>query len=347
MSAAPLPGEAVQLDFLNKLQRILGEGSFVASYKYALILAIAELSVEKSAARDGTLVVPLRELSERFISLYWRQAAPFKANAVLAQNRGRQASVITSIAQFRARAHTLAAASRHRGWPALVGRTARLLKTMPLWRLQLVGADRLDFFYEEKLVDGAIVLKPGIADCFKQQFGIVEALVQMAWIGFIQKLPPNREMLGSTGDLTEFMFGSERTALGAIIEGLTDVQESRCFYCGRCLNDRTEVDHFIPWSRYPRDLGHNFVLAHGICNQQKSDMLAASGHLARWAERNDRESATLSEIFTAARFMHDADASFSVTEWAYEQAERAGSQVWVRGRETSPLAPNWREDFRR
>ena len=37
-----------QLDFLTKLQRILNEGLFVASYKYALLLALAELSVEKS-----------------------------------------------------------------------------------------------------------------------------------------------------------------------------------------------------------------------------------------------------------------------------------------------------------
>jgi hypothetical protein len=35
------------------------------------------------------------------------------------------------------------------------------------------------------------------------------------------------------------------------------------------------VDHFIPWSRYPADLGHNFVLAHDRCINAKSDYLAA------------------------------------------------------------------------
>ena len=34
------------------------------------------------------------------------------------------------------------------------------------------------------------------------------------------------------------------------------------------------VDHFISWSRYTTDLGHNFVLAHPGCNSQKSDYLA-------------------------------------------------------------------------
>ena len=47
--------QTAQLEFLTKLQRILGEGLFVASYKYALLLALGELSVEKSIAPDGTL----------------------------------------------------------------------------------------------------------------------------------------------------------------------------------------------------------------------------------------------------------------------------------------------------
>ena len=39
------------------------------------------------------------------------------------------------------------------------------------------------------------------------------------------------------------------------------------------------VDHFIPWSRYPRDLAQNFVLAHGACNLDKGDMLSAPAQL--------------------------------------------------------------------
>ena len=334
-----------QLDFLDKLQRILGEGLFVASYKYALILALAEFSVEKGVEPADSLGIPLEELSERFIALYWRQTAPFAAGVVLAQNTGRQASAIRRISEFRAYAPTLAAARRHRQWRRLVNDIARLLRVMPLWKLQRVGADRLDFLYEERLVDGAIVLRPGIAKCFQQQFGIVQALVQMGWLSFVQRLPPNRQLLGSTGDLAAFLFGSERGALGMLIAGLTELQTNQCFYCGRSLSSQTDVDHFIPWSRYPRDLGHNFVLAHRTCNQSKAEMLAAAGHLERWLIRNDRNSAKLQEIFSAAHFVSDADASVSVTEWAYDQADRAQSLVWVRGRETSRLSPEWRKMF--
>lgn len=106
------------------------------------------------------------------------------------------------------------------------------------------------------------------------------------------------------------------------------------------------MDHFIPGSRYPLDLGHNFVLAHGACNQDKRDMLAAPGHLQRWVQRNDNDVAALGDIFSAARFPFDADASLSVAEWAYENAERAQALVWVRRGQATRLSGGWQEWFK-
>ena len=339
--------QVTQLEFLTRLQRILGEGLFVASYKYALLLALAELSVEKSISPDGSLRIELNELADRFITLYWRQVAPFGGRNLLAQNTGRQASIIGKIAAFKASAPTLAVARNHKAWSRLVREVGRLLDQMPLWKLQLVGKERLDFLYEERLVERGIVLRPGIAACFRAQFGVVQALVQAAWLSFVQRLPLNRPVLGSTTDLADFLFGAERSGLKAIALGLMDLQKGCCFYCGGAVREGGAVDHFIPWSRYPLDLGHNFVLAHAACNNDKRDMLAASGHLERWVQRNDSEATVLNEIFGAARFPFDADASLSVAEWAYDNAERAGALVWVRrSGQTSRLTAEWREWFR-
>jgi hypothetical protein len=340
-------GEVRQLEFLGKLQRILNEGLFVASYKYALILAIAELSVEKSDREDGSLHLPLDEIADRFVALYWRQAAPFGGGTFLHHATGNEASAVKKVRAFQQHAPTLAAARNHPRWLALVRSIARLLEEMPLWKLQRVGADRLDFLYEEQLIDEGIVLRPGIAECFRQQFTVVQALVQMAWLSFIQRLPANRSVLGSTGDLADFLFGSERSGLSAIVSGLRDLQHGECFYCQGRLQQTVEVDHFIPWSRYPRDLGHNFVLAHDSCNRDKRDMLAAPVHLTRWVERNDNENAALRQIFDEARFMYDMDASLTVAEWSYETAERSGALVWVQKRgQTARLTPEWRWPFR-
>jgi 5-methylcytosine-specific restriction endonuclease McrA len=48
----------------------------------------------------------------------------------------------------------------------------------------------------------------------------------------------------------------------------------------------SHVDHFIPWSRYPADLGNIFVLAHNECYNAKLDYLAAEHHLVAWIKRN-------------------------------------------------------------
>ena len=339
-------GHLSELEFLTKLQRILNEGLFSASYKYALLLALAELSVENDPAPDGTLHIKLDGLAERFITLYWRQVAPF-GGGMLAQNTGRQASIIGKIASFKSSAPTLAVARNDRRWSRLVKEVGRLLDDMPLWKLQRVGNEKVDFLYEERLVDRGIVLRPGVAACFRAQFGVVQALVQTAWLSFVQRLPLNRPILGSMTDLADFLFGCERGGLRTIAAGLMDLQKGACFYCGGAIRNGGAVDHFIPWSRYPLDLGHNFVLAHSACNQDKRDMLAADGHLKRWVERNDSETRALNQIFDAARFPFDADASLSVAEWAYENAERARALVWVRSKgQTSHLLAGWKEWFK-
>lgn len=55
------------------------------------------------------------------------------------------------------------------------------------------------------------------------------------------------------------------------------------------------------------------------------------------------EQKVLREVFETTRFVHDADASMSVVEWSYQNAECAGVAVWVRGRETCALSSDWRK----
>ena len=40
------PTAEQQLKFLTNLQRLLAEGQFVATYKYALLLALADIAIE-------------------------------------------------------------------------------------------------------------------------------------------------------------------------------------------------------------------------------------------------------------------------------------------------------------
>ena len=227
MSATP----EAQLEFLNNLQRILNEGAFVATYKYALIRVLADFSIERTPAPDGTLVLPLEDLAERFIEVYWRQAAPFRHRRALVQAYGNQAALITRIVAIRETVGKLSEARRMPRWRSLVRSTKTLLLQQPLWRLQRVGNELLECFYPNRLVDGAIVLKPGVAACFAAQLPVVQALVQLAWLRMVQQVPVNRELIGQGGDIAEFLFGADRGALIRLAGGLMEIQRGACFYC--------------------------------------------------------------------------------------------------------------------
>ena len=70
--AAP-PPEA-QVHFLTLLQRLLDEGSFTSTYKYALLMAIADTCVEKDNDSGDAMAIALPDIAEKFIQYYWRQA---------------------------------------------------------------------------------------------------------------------------------------------------------------------------------------------------------------------------------------------------------------------------------
>ena len=84
-----------------------------------------------------------------------------------------------------------------------------------------------------------------------------------------------------------FLFGADRTPTAKIRAGLWDIQGRRCFYCNTRIAEPTggDVDHFVPWSRYPDDTLDNFVVADKSCNGLKSSSLAAADHLTRWTRR--------------------------------------------------------------
>src|SRR5262249_16183526 len=125
-----------------------------------------------------------------------------------------------------------------------------------------------------------------------------------------------------------FMFGSERANLAEYAAVLRDVDGDECFYCQRGTKGIADVDHFIPWSRYPIDFGHNFVLAHKSCNASKGDLLAAVPHLHRWWERGEIKCGLLAIQFDAKLLVQDVAISKEVARWAYESAAGIGSKAW-------------------
>jgi hypothetical protein len=347
MIGEPGPTAAEQVAFLGRIERLLSEGQFVATYKYALLVAIADLAVRLGRDDGSELDLPVRLIAEQFIELYWRQCAPYGQGvadgtySTLMQNTGRQASMIDIVEKLRSRFPTLTLARASKSWEGAVTRTAQLIDKMPLWRLQLLRSETLEFLYKKSPIRGNIRLKPGIAANLRQFHGMIIRLAQSEWLRFIQALPRNASLLGATSDLAQFLFGAERIALNRMIEPLADIQRGLCLYCRRRV-EVGEIDHFVPWSRYPRDLAHNLTLAHKDCNRQKSALLPAEAHLERWMQRNEDHASAIGDAGRHAGIPVDLSAATRVAAWAYAHGAGLRTSVWVAGDHVEHLTDQWR-----
>jgi len=353
--ATSRPSADEQIRFIANIERILAEGSFVATYKYALLIALVELAIERGDDTDRALVLAIHDIADKFAELYWRQAAPYEADGtsagpglILHQNQGGQASAISQLAalrdQLRGSRSTVAEARRTREWQRLVAKVRSLLKSMPLWRLQRVGREDIRFLYDAGPGTANITLLPGVACHLRERAPLIRRLAETEWLRFVLSLAQNQPVLGRAVGLSEFLFGSNRAALALkVSEPLRELQHGRCFYCQRSLPAAAAVDHFIPWSRYPRDLAHNLVLAHGTCNSHKSDSLGGEPYLERWSEFITSHDADLRQVGNEAGLLVDRATSITVAEWSYGHAERVQARVWLGGKDYGRLSGNWRQ----
>lgn len=338
-----------QLIFLKNLQRLLTEGQFVATYKYALLLALADIAVESGDDSGNALTISTMQIAEKFIQYYWRQVVPYvprndpTAGQVLRQNTGDQAAIIRQVIQVRRQFDDSLVDAQHdiRAWNTILRDVDQIVRQMPLWKLQTVGRDQLDFLYENRGTGVSIELRPGVAFCLRHFYSLIGDLVRGAWTRYIRR--HNHDVLGTTCDLAEFLFGSERADLAVVRTILEDVQAGRCFYCERSIPRQAgHVDHFIPWSKYPVDLGHNFVAAHPTCNAAKADHLAAAEFLAAWVERNTKHRDQLAEAFDHRGVLHDLPTSIRIANWAYQQTFDANGLTWAKKAEMVRLPIGWR-----
>jgi hypothetical protein len=182
--AIPTPEEQVQ--FLRNIQRLLAEGLFVASYKFALLHALADLAVLRGDDTGGPLDLDTKDIAAKFIELYWQQCRPFQMGGentglILQQNTGKQAAIISQIVESQqecgASLFRLKQVATQR-WTELVSEVDQVVRVMPLWKLQTVGDERLDFLYHNLDRGTKITLRPGVAYCLRAFYELLRDMLQ-------------------------------------------------------------------------------------------------------------------------------------------------------------------------
>ena len=333
----PAPSDAFTLAFLDKVERILAMGRFTSTYKFALLIALANLAVEQGDDSGDALELDLDDVARHFLALYWSMARPYPAaDAVLKQSRD-SAKPSTMITLLRDAAHDSASSyirlrvhgsTRDR----LVRSTRSTLAKDVLYRLQNLGVgpdrERSDdrFLYDHPATASecgrlrSIVLKPGVAACLRRLHGVIVAMVQARWARWVRE---NNPSLGRDRELESFLFGADRRSVSQHAARLYELQGGRCFYTNARLlrPNSAEVDHFIPWSRYPWDSPFNLVLASKEANGRKSDRLAPLEDRDRWLVRNDESFEVLTSPAPRGlgALAEDRDIARTVATWIYRR----------------------------
>jgi len=325
-----------QLDFIAYIQRLLVEGDFSATYKFALLHAIADVCVEQPLlSEQSELVIELSTLADKLITLYWHHAMPFSSeqsgeSALLKQNTGAQSKVISVLFECQQNnIRNFRQLKQSSFYKPTFNAAMATLKSGPLWRLQILAKQEECFLYPHTNNSQFITLNAGIASCFRRFYDLVVYLAKNAWLQKIQSIKHNQALIGPQSQLQEFLFGVDRSALTKAKPVLVELQSSTCFYCQKPMKNDVEVDHFIPFSRYANDLGHNFVAAHRACNNNKRDFLAAQQHRERWHNQNLVVNSQIISNELGAYFHCDVDKSLAVSNWAYQVAQANSAKLWL------------------
>ena len=356
-----VPSAAFQLNFLRDIQWLLESSSYNSTYKFALLMSLVNLSIESGIGDNSSHTISYRQLAEQFMYLYWRQTIPFSAqdqHTILKQgiNSGKDA-VIQQILKLQQLTKTKslngARTSEPKTWKSTLSKLARIVKDKPARHLQSAENNNnreFMYFYDDK--SNELVLKPGVAYCLSRFSKIINKLCQQYWSDFVRKNSHNQGYFSDDIDLKQFLFQQPRLYLGKLQEVLIDAQHGQCFYCHKPLKEdaknRTEVDHFIPWSKYPIDTVHNFILADHSCNNKKRDYLAEEKFYEQWLIRNQRYGQTIEAESQSQNlgFINNRQRSETVSQWAYQLAVEYEDLVWSPDRGLriieSGLLPNLR-----
>ena len=95
------------IGFAEKVLELLDEGRYTATYKYALLLALMDVCLERTQTSGAPpAMVTTRQLADKIVELYWPHTVPFVGVApatVLKQNTTGQAEIVSAISRFRTR----------------------------------------------------------------------------------------------------------------------------------------------------------------------------------------------------------------------------------------------------
>lgn len=94
-----------------------------------------------------------------------------------------------------------------------------------------------------------------------------------------------------------------------------EFEQEKCFYCGKPISVKADVDHILPWKLVREDRIWNFVLSCKSCNSKKNDKIPEKGLMIKVLDRNERINTGTNEMLV--RDMKGYSAETMMRLWNY------------------------------
>ncbi len=224
------------INFAERTLVMLDEGSFSSTYKFAVLLGLMDVCIERTSHTGDTPdVITTWQLAERVAALYWRQTSPldFENNAnPLNQNTGTQAAFVSLIFKFQEQYNLSPfspiskALSTTKHYSNLIRKVEWKLIEMPLPKLQRVAGHDNNFIYsigwsddirkscvfkangEYNDFDNRIFLKPGVGNYFVLLNTLLRPLIYRKWCSMIARINHLND-----SKLEDHLFGVQRISI--------------------------------------------------------------------------------------------------------------------------------------
>ena len=274
-----MPG--MELDeILDGVTRIIDRGSANSTMKWVLLWSLLDSAPLLVQEEDETGCWPLGVIADSALKALRPQLQPFHGNVL------RQTHLeVTKPILFRADASRVDAAWALAQWPVprlqiVAGSEVPVLwQTSEVWRERLSDPRRSNkpmpkgTFATDAEGLPLLTPHPGAANALLRLSPLLKPAIEVRWRDEVRVR--NQFLVephDPEGTLERFLFPHSRRSFPPVFRsGLREIQNGRCFWCGR-KSGVDVVDHVAPWSRTHNDAVQNLVLTDAECNAVKSDL---------------------------------------------------------------------------
>lgn len=257
------------------------------SYKFGLIKSLLD-SLFSGTETDNGIFYTYEQLFARFAENYWNLVVKYDLRQMRRDGKSELSKVETIIKN--AVAHNTTLALLEFEVISEVEKRNIIKKVTTECKKCVVGALYEDFdgvLYSFNLKEEGITLNYVVYEFMLKHKSELEKLNYYSWARFLEQVNDDNSLIRVIDKLE--LATPKREDLSVYREILRkEFEEDTCFYCGKKLQKKIHVDHFIPWSFVKEDKMWNFVLSCPTCNERKNNKIPSKDYLIRIENKNKK-----------------------------------------------------------